>query len=110
MFALPQYWQVVATVERKLWCFPKTSKTIVLPRFKIVDTAFTYGPRSIHWIVYPLFLTGLIMVLTGMAGGGCRRYYGYYFNSSSCATVAIGFLLLLIFAPLLVFIPCCFKK
>jgi hypothetical protein len=105
-------------ITTKLWCFPKSMKTEVIPRYKIVDATFTYGPKNIPWPVYFLLLLGMLLVIIGLSLGGCREshsYYDYYYDSSysyagACASSVLGFLVLLIPLPALLLVPCCFKK
>mmetsp|Transcript_5696 Transcript_5696/g.12596 ORF Transcript_5696/g.12596 Transcript_5696/m.12596 type:complete len:286 (-) Transcript_5696:52-909(-) len=113
---------VVATVTSKLWCFPKKYQTFIIPRFKIVNAAFSLGPRSIPKIVYFFLLIALVLIILGAVNGSCTKCknsnsYSYYSSSRSsdncdsagaCASLVIG-CLMLIPVPILVLVPF-FKK
>ena len=45
-----------------------------IPRFKIVDSSFTLGPRKISSIVWFLLLLSIIFIIIGAALGGCKPY------------------------------------
>jgi hypothetical protein len=98
---------VIATVTSQLWCFPKRVQVLVIPRFKIVDVAFSLGPRSIPLAAMLFMLLGLILAILGGVGGGCPAGCNpaYYFTCTgslgTCAMMVIGILLLLIPVPLL---------
>lgn len=98
---------VIATLTTQLWCFPKQCQSIVIPRFKIVNAAFTLGPKSIPMAFWVLLLTSLILIIIGVVDGGCSD--DYYSSSGSCAAVVIGSLLLVIPIPLLLLVPCLIK-
>jgi hypothetical protein len=104
-------------ITTKLWCFPKSMKTEVIPRYKIIDATFTYGPKNIPWPAYFLLLLGMLLVIIGLSLGGCRdQSYSYYpslysyVNTGACASSVLGFLVLLIPLPALLLVPCCCKK
>ncbi len=113
---------VIATVTSKLWCFPKKYQTFIIPRFKIVDAAFSLGPRNIPKIVYFFLLIAFVLIILGAVNGSCTKCKNSnspsnYFSSSSsdncdnagaCVSLIIG-CLLLIPVPILVLIPF-FKK
>lgn len=102
---------VKATVSRKLWCFPERSETVIIPRFKIVDCAFTLGPRFAFFL-WLIMLLSIILISIGTAVGGCKNtmtttYEGYsyfsdsyypttitFYNSGACASLVIGYLML----------------
>ena len=88
---------VIATVTTQLWCFPKRVQVLVIPRFKIVDVAFSLGPRGIPAAALLVMLLGLLLAILGRVGGGCSSSY---YNMGSCASMVIGILLLLIPVPL----------
>ncbi|KAL7474610.1 hypothetical protein ACHAW6_000577 [Cyclotella cf. meneghiniana] len=92
---------VIGVITTKLWCFPKSSITIVIPRFKIIDASFTFGPRGVPLLVYLLLLIAIVLIGVGSANGGCP--------SGGCGSLVIGCLMLII-ALLLLFLPFCFKK
>ena len=98
---------MIATVTTQLWCFPERVKVFVIPRFKIVDVAFSLGPRSVPAIAKFIMLIGIILAILGGAYGGCGScpeysYYSCAYNAGSCAMLVIGILLLLIPVPLLI--------
>ncbi|KAL3827171.1 hypothetical protein ACHAXA_006726 [Cyclostephanos tholiformis] len=85
---------VIATVTTQLWCFPERVQVQVIPRFKIVDVAFSLGPRSVPSAAWLIMLLGIILAITGGALGGCgscaeEDYYYYSYtkcgNPGSCA-------------------------
>ena len=86
---------VIATVTSQLWCFPKRVEVLVIPRFKIVDVAFSLGPRSIPLAAKLIMLLGLLLAIIGGAQGGCNDN-NWYSSSSSCSMLVIGILFLLI--------------
>ena len=69
--------QVKAFVSKKLWCLPETSKTVIIPRFKIVDCTFFLGPR-IEFFFWLLMLASIVLLIIGAKAGGC--------NSNSTST------------------------
>ncbi len=97
---------MIATVTTQLWCFPERVQVLVIPRFKIVDVAFSLGPRSIPSAAWVIMLLGIILAIIGGVYGGCQCDYSYYgystCSSGSCAMLVIGILLLLIPVPLLI--------
>jgi len=117
---------VVATVTSQLWCFPKKYHVHVIPRFKIVNAAFSLGPRSIPWVVYLFLIAAMILIIIGAVMGGCSKCkdsdgssssYSYYSSSfydsdcdssGACACLVIG-CLLLIPVILLVLVPLIWK-
>jgi len=110
---------VVATITSQLWCFPKKYQTIIIPRFKIVNTAFSLGPRSVPKIVYLILLISLILIIFGAVNGSCSKcndsssFYSYASNSNcgnsgACASLIIG-CLMLIPVPILVLVPIIWK-
>lgn len=104
---------VVASVTSQLWCFPQRALTKVIPRFKIVDAQFSLGPRSIPRITWLLLLISIILIIIGAVWGGCKdkcHYSSCGVDSSACAMLVIGILVLLIPVPPLLLIPCIKKR
>ncbi|KAL3775489.1 hypothetical protein HJC23_013540 [Cyclotella cryptica] len=97
---------VVATITTRLWCFPKACQTIVIPRFKIVDASFTFGPRRIPAIVWLLLLISIVFLIAGGSSGGCSADLS---TGSSCGLLVIGCLLLVVFTPAIL-LAFCFRK
>jgi len=111
---------VVATITRQLWCLPKKCTVEIIPRFKIVNTAFSLGPRGIPKAAAFFLLIGIFLLIAGAATGGCTKcqsgsIYGYSYSydcggtSGSCASLVIGILLLLIPFPVTLGMPLYFK-
>ncbi len=108
---------VVATITSQLWCFPKKYETIIIPRFKIINTAFSLGPRSIPKIIYMILLISLILIIFGAVNGSCSKCKDPSYwsssnsncdNSGACASLVIG-CLLLIPVPILILVPIIWK-
>ena len=114
--------QVKATVSRKLLCFPERSETVIIPRFKIVDCTFTLAP-SFEFYFLLIMLLSIILILVGTAAGGCKNTstttygdggYSYSsdsysitsYNSGACASLVIGYLMLVLCAIAFVLMRC----
>jgi hypothetical protein len=67
-----------------------------------------------------LLLAAAILIIIGLLNGGCRpipeyegsRYFSYYYSKSrsACVMSVIGFLIMFIPVPILLFLPCILKK
>ena len=94
-------------------CFPKSYEVNVIPRFKIVDTTITLGPRSIPKLLcFIIVVIAALLITYGTMYGGCGEkcsygYYDYscYQDSSTCACVVIGALMISVLLPLIILIP-----
>mmetsp|Transcript_5764 Transcript_5764/g.11776 ORF Transcript_5764/g.11776 Transcript_5764/m.11776 type:complete len:333 (-) Transcript_5764:70-1068(-) len=69
---------IVAKVSMQWCCFPKRYRVFVIPRFKIVDVSFSFGPRSVSWLFYFLLMLSIILISMGAVGGGCKKACGYF--------------------------------
>ena len=104
---------VVATHTSQLCCFPKSYEVNVIPRFKIVDAIITLGPRSIPKLLcFIIVVVAALLITYGTIYGGCGKkcsygYYDYfcYQDSSTCACVVIGALMISVLLPLIILIP-----
>lgn len=105
---------VVATHTSQLCCFPKSYEVNVIPRFKIVDAIITLGPRSIPKLLcFIIVVVAALLITYGTMYGGCGEKCSYdywdgyscYQDSSTCACVVIGALMISVLLPLIILIP-----
>ena len=100
---------VVATHTSQLCCLPKSYEVNVIPRFKIVDTTITLGPRSIPKLLcFIIVVIAALLITFGTMNGGCDKacYWGEcYQDSGACASITIGALMISVLLPLIILIP-----
>ncbi|KAL7470146.1 hypothetical protein ACHAXS_010380 [Conticribra weissflogii] len=69
---------IVAKVTKQWCCFPKRFRVFVIPRFKIVDVSFSFGPRRISGFFYFFLILSIFLISLGAAGGGCSKTCAYF--------------------------------
>ena len=63
----------VATISTQLLCFPKKYYVEIIPRFNIVNAAFSSRPRFFSRTACLFMLIGIILLSFGAAKGGCTK-------------------------------------
>ena len=103
---------VVATHTSQLCCLPKSYEVNVIPRFKIVDTTITLGPRSIPKLLcFIIVVIAALLITFGTMNGGCGEKYDPWYgmaygkDSGACASLTIGALMVSVLLPLIILIP-----
>jgi len=103
---------MIARVTKQWACFPKRYRMMIIPRFKIVDVACSLCPRLLPiplcWLI---IVAASMLIAFGVRNGGCSLecHMGQCIensrDSSSCACVVIGSLILCLLIPFVEIFP-----